>query len=242
VARARAFAAARTETTRALLLRRVDYAESDLVITLFTEQLGRISALARGARKSQRRFGGAIEPMHTLGMRLDERSGAELLTLREASIEIARRRLVGDLDRMTAAGRALGWLRRAAPARTPEPEVWRVISDLLDRLDDGADALPPRLHLGEVGLRLLLAFGWGMDFERCVRCGKSCEPDRPALLDPARGGLVCRACGGARLRLEGGVRDRLARAARGEARIDPTDVDTALAIAESALKAHAGVE
>jgi len=241
VARARAFAAARATTTRALLLRRVPYAESDLVVTLFTEEIGRVSALARGARKSQRRFGGALEPMHTLGVRLDERTFAELLTLREASIEIARRRLVGDLDRMTVAGRALGWLRRVAPARTPEPEAWRVVSELLDRLD-AADELPPRLHLGEAGLRLLMAFGWGIDFERCVRCGKACEPDRPALLDAARGGLICRACGGARLRLEGPARERLARAARGEARIAPEDADTALAIAESGLLAHAGIE
>ena len=234
--------AARAHSTSALLLRRVEYAEADLVLSLFTESLGRISALARGARKSQRRFGGALEPMHTLAVRLDERSSAELLTLREAAIESPRRYLVGDLDRMTLAGRALGWLRSAAPPRTAEPEVWKVTIDLLDRLDDASDPRPPRLHLAEAGLRLLAAFGWGMDFERCIRCGKACEPERPALLDPARGGLICRSCGGARLRLEGVLRARLARAARGEARIDAGDVDIALGIAESALKAHAGLE
>ena len=242
MARARAHMAARTHTTSALLLRRTEYGDSDLVLALFTEKLGRISALARGARKSQRRFGGALEPMHTLGARLDERSHAELLTLREATIENPRRHLVGDLDRMTLAGRALGWLRSAAPPRTPEPEVWRVVSDLLDRLDDARDARPPRVHLAEAGLRLLSAFGWNIDYERCIRCGKACEPERPALLDPARGGLICRSCGGARLRLEGVVRARLARSARGEDRIDAGDVDIALGIAESALKAHAGVE
>jgi DNA repair protein RecO (recombination protein O) len=234
--------AARSHSTSALLLRRVEYAESDLVLSLFTETLGRVSALARGARKSQRRFGGALESMHTLGVRLDERSSAELLTLREASIETPRRHLVGDLDRMTFAGRALGWLRSAAPPRTPEPEVWQVTIDLLDRLDDARDPRPPRLHLAEAGLRLLSAFGWGIDFERCIRCGKPCEPERPALLDPARGGLICRSCGGARLRLEGALRGRLARAAKGFQGMGAADVDIALGIAESALKAHAGVE
>jgi DNA repair protein RecO (recombination protein O) len=234
--------AARTHSTSALLLRRVEYADSDLVLALFSETLGRVSALARGARKSQRRFGGALEPMHTLSVRLDERGSAELLTLREASIEIPRRHLVGDLDRMTFAGRALGWLRSAAPPRTPEPEVWQVTTDLLDRLDDASDPRPPRLHLAEAGLRLLSAFGWGIDFERCIRCGKACEPERPALLDPARGGLICRSCGGARLRLDGALRARLAEAARGMKSLETDDVDVALGIAESALEAHAGLQ
>ena len=48
-----------TIRTRAIVLRLVDYRESDRIATLFTEALGRVGAIARGARKSQRRFGGA---------------------------------------------------------------------------------------------------------------------------------------------------------------------------------------
>ena len=47
-----------------------------MIVTLFTEELGKIAALARGARKSSRRFAGALEPMHTLRVTLDERPGA----------------------------------------------------------------------------------------------------------------------------------------------------------------------
>ena len=83
---------ARTQLTRALLLRRVDYAESDLVLSLFTVELGRISALARGARKSRRRFGGVLEPMHTLEVTLDERPSSELYILRETQRDIPRTR------------------------------------------------------------------------------------------------------------------------------------------------------
>ncbi|HEY5376881.1 MAG TPA: recombination protein O N-terminal domain-containing protein, partial [Polyangiaceae bacterium] len=68
----------------ALLLRRVEYGESDLVVTLLTDSIGRVSALARGARKSVKRFGGVIEPMHTLRISYDDRAGAELVVLREA--------------------------------------------------------------------------------------------------------------------------------------------------------------
>ena len=46
-------------TTPAIVLRTVDYGEADRVVTLFTREHGKLSALARGARKSVKRFGAA---------------------------------------------------------------------------------------------------------------------------------------------------------------------------------------
>ena len=240
--RGRYSGAATTHTTRALLLKRVDYGESDLVVSLFTEELGRVSALARGARKSKKRFAGSLEPLHTLTVRVDERVRADLLVLREASIARARVGLTQDLDRMEAAGRALTWLRRAAPPRTPEPHAWAVVESLLDALDVRGDR-SARLYLAEAGLGLLEAFGWGLELERCVRCGKSCPEGQAALVDPARGGLICRACGGARLRVEGPTRGRLVRTIHGHGQtLAAADEDTALELVDRALRAHMGVE
>lgn len=220
------------------MLGRVAHGESDLVLTLFTERLGRVSTIARGARRSRKRFAGALEPMHTLMVRLDERPRAELLVLNESILKTPRVRLMSDLERMQAAGRALAWVRRAAPPRTPEPEVWCALVDLLDRLD--RSDRPSELDLAETGLSLLAAFGWGLDLQRCVRCSRACEPGRPALVDAARGGLVCRACGGARLRVEGAVRERLRRAQASETDVlIASDAEIALEILESALRAHA---
>jgi DNA repair protein RecO (recombination protein O) len=221
----------------------VDYGDSDLVLTLFTESLGRMSALARGARRSQRRFGGALEPMHTLTVRIDEHAGAELGALREASIATPRRHLVSNLERMEVAGRALGWVRRASPPRTPEPAVWRALDDLLSRLDDPQVTAAPRMELAEAGLRLLGAFGFGIDLERCVSCGKPCAEGQAALLDVERGGLVCRNCGGARIRLAGPTRQRLIAAAAGESgALSPEDLDPAVELVDRAFRAHLGFE
>jgi DNA repair protein RecO (recombination protein O) len=227
--------------TRALLVRRVAYGESDLILTLLTEQVGKVSALARGARRSQRRFGGALEPMHTLRVTLEERTTSELYVLREASIEQARSGLTSSLEALDAAGRALTWLARACVAKTPEPLAWAAIADFLDALDAPSSERPPRLQLAEFGLRLLHALGWALDFEHCVRCGKTCEPGQAAFADAAQGGLVCRACGGARQRLDGPLRSRLAALMRAQHNaLLEADVDAALSLVDSALRAHVG--
>ena len=46
--------------TQALVLRVTDYGEADRIVTLLTERYGKVSALARGARSSRRRFGAAL--------------------------------------------------------------------------------------------------------------------------------------------------------------------------------------
>lgn len=227
--------------SRALLLARVDYGDADLVVTLFTEELGRVSALARGARRSKRRFAGSLEPLHTLRVTLDERPHGELLLLREAVIDVPRTRLASDLDSMQAAGKALTWLRKAAPPRTLEPAAWDATVHFLDLLDRTPERRTERLL--ELGLRLLGAFGWGLDLGRCVRCGKPCPADRTALVSPERGGLVCRACGGGPLRLSGPLRRALDLAVLGQDDVVPSaELGLALEVVERALVAHMGFE
>ena len=229
--------------TDALLLRRVEYGEADLVLTLLTRKLGKISALARGARKSSKRFGSALEPMHTLALELDERPGAELFTLLEAKLQVPRAKILSSLAAMEAAGVALSWVRRAAPPRTPEEAPYSVLITLLDRLADAANAEACGVALAEAGLSLLSAFGWGIDFERCVRCGRQALPTQSASVDPVRGGLICRSCGGARLRVSASARERMAQAAAGRtAVLTPDEAASALTLVEAALGAHAGIE
>lgn len=230
-----------THRSQALLLARVDYGDADLVVTLFTRTLGRVSALARGARRSKRRFAGSLEPLHTLHVTVDERPHGELLLLREAAIDVPRTKLAGDLDGIQAAGKALGWLRKAAPPRTLEPAAWEATVHFLDLLDRAPERQTERLL--ELGLRLLGAFGWGLDLARCVRCGKPCPTTRTALVSPERGGLICRGCGGGPLRLSGPLRHALGLAALGHDDVVPTDeLSLALEVVERALVAHMGFE
>lgn len=238
----RAGKAVRVHQTRGLLARRTPLGEGDLVLLVFTETLGTVSVLARGARRSQRRLGGALEPFHTMSLRLEERADRDLMSVTEATLSTVRANLVSDLARLEAAGRAMQWIKEAAPPRTPESDLWREVTALLDDLDAPSTAATPNEYLAAYGLRFLAALGWGLDLSRCVRCGKPCEESRIAMVDATVGGLVCRSCGGAGLRLTAKQRSGFARAAAGQTRIiEPADAANALSLVERALRAHAGV-
>jgi DNA repair protein RecO (recombination protein O) len=225
--------------TDALLVRKAPFGDADAIVTFFTEERGIVSVLARGAMKSSKRFP-SLEPMHLLHVGLDERAGAELGVLGEAAIARTRLVLTGNLARLEAAGHALRWVRRAAPPNTPEPALWAVINAFLDDLDLVGDDPPPTARLAGLGFRLLGAIGWGLDLERCVRCGRDCGGSASAFVDPAEGGLVCRACGGGRVLLRDGRRARFLASTLGDdgALRDSADVTAAIELIEATLAAH----
>jgi DNA repair protein RecO (recombination protein O) len=184
--------------------------------------------------------------LHALSVALDERPGAELYGLREASVTRPRVNMLRDLDRMSAAGQALRWVRAGSPPRTPEPEVWTELEALLARLDDPEDPLPPKTHLAASGLRLLRYLGYGLELDECVRCGRLCDPARSAFVDAAAGGLICQSDGGGQSPshhlIDATTRQRLSAAARGrDAALLPGDTATAMRLVDEALEAHAGV-
>lgn len=194
----------------ALLVRSVPYGESDLVATFFTQTDGNVGAVVRGARRSTKRFGGTLEPIHELFVRVEDR-GRELCFLKEARVERPRTGVVSSLASMEAAGRALRWVRHLCPNRTPEPRVWHELRELLDALDASREGAGVGIRLVSFGLRLLAEVGYALDFEHCARCGKPCPEGRAAFVDAAAGGLVCMNCGGARRTIGGELRGIAAR-------------------------------
>lgn len=238
----------------ALLVRSVPYGESDIIATFFTAESGKLTAIVRGARKSTKRFAGALEPIHGLMVTLEDK-GKELCVLKEARIQRPRTGIATSLEAMEAAGQALRWVRHLCPARTPEPAAWRSLEELLDVLDaecvrrssarnesesPATDATEWRRQLAIFGLRLLTDMGYALELDRCIRCGRPCPEGRSAFVDSGGGGIVCTSCGGARRTITGEVRALAARAQRGEAAL--LSWETAgeiIEIVEEAMAAHA---
>ena len=228
--------------TPAFVLGKIDYGDADLIVHLLTEKLGKVSCLARGARRSKKRYAGALEPMHTLLVSLTESSRGEFVPLRDAILLKPRLQLTTRLEKMDVAGRALRWMKRAAPPKTPEPAAFCALEGFLDELDRQDESPNVNDQLAAFGLRMLTAFGWGLQLSACVSCGRPRPAGRPALLSPDRGGIVCRACGGGPFKLTSELIAQMRQASEGDAefpRFD--DSEKVLKVVDRALSAHLGL-
>lgn len=201
---------AATQHTEALLLRSVDYGESDRVVTLLTAAHGKIALIARGARRSRRRFAGALEPFTLLEVGLVPGAGMALGTLVDAHVRRAFPRILGDLGRMGAAGAALELVREAVPEHQPDPSVYLTTAAAIEALD--AEDAEPLAVLACFHARLMALVGFAPRLDACGVCGKRPGRAQASLFDPREGHLVCRGCGGATHRLAADARERLMRA------------------------------
>src|SRR5664280_2739152 len=72
--------------SEAIVLRTYPLREADLLVTLFTRAEGKVKGIARAAKKSKRRFGGALEPLTWVRAYYEDREGQELARLDSCDI------------------------------------------------------------------------------------------------------------------------------------------------------------
>jgi DNA repair protein RecO (recombination protein O) len=179
--------------SQAVVVRKVAYGEADLVVTLLCRDLGKLSALARGARRSRRRFGAALELFTVSSVQLRAHRG-ELWTLSAAETAISFVHLARDVGALAHASYGTELVRELSAPEQPDPAVFDLLIDLYRALS-GRGARADVLRAFE--LALLDAIGLAPALEACAACGRSGASgalDRGALLDPARGGAVCASC------------------------------------------------
>ena len=181
---------------RAVVLSTVDYGEADRLVTLFTESRGKLTAFAAGARKSQRRFAGALEPCTLLRAQLVERHGS---TYRLDSVDVERsfRAVREDLSLISRALYCVELCRELTQEHQAHPPLFAALVQYLDKLDS-KQAGPTSLIAFE--LDALAHAGLMPRFDSCAVCGG--PAGERALFDPDHGGVVCHGC---RARVSKGV-------------------------------------
>ncbi|MDB4974137.1 MAG: recombination and repair protein RecO [Myxococcaceae bacterium] len=199
--------------TDALLLRATDYRDADRIVTLFTRDAGKLSAVARGARGSKRRFAGSLEPYAVIRVELDERR-ADLLGLKRAEMTRVFPNILSELLRMDVAAGALALVREAHPVRVPDEALFVAAVQYLTVVDHEGD--PQRSLLLAFALRVLSLMGIAPRLEECGRSGVHVPVGRAAYFDPTVGAVVSRRYGGGPFLLSPETRTRMVRA-QGEA-------------------------
>ena len=175
--------------TEALVLRSLRYGEADRILHLYTPNRGRISAIAKGVRKTRSRFGGRMEPFFRLHMVLYE-GRSDLLTVTSADTISGHPRLREHAAALDSAARACDAVGRLFETTDPHPGVFALLCNELALLD----ARPEQAtHANQLAfrLKLLLAAGLAPQLAACASCG---EAEHLVAFSGAAGGVVCSAC------------------------------------------------
>lgn len=173
-----------------VVLRTTPLRESDLLVVLYTDVHGRVSAVARGARRSQRRFAGTLSLLVLGRYRLGRRPRGELWGLESAEVVREWTRLASDVVAVAHASYVAELVGGLLPPEAPDPHALEVMVALWDSLAEGG---PSPGALRAVELAMLELAGHRPVIDRCAACGEL-DLETGAVFDPERGGAVCRRC------------------------------------------------
>jgi DNA repair protein RecO (recombination protein O) len=176
----------------AIILRWRAYGESDKIVTFLTRDFGKLTGIAKGARRSRRRFVNSLEPLARVEARFRQRTGASLAFLESCDLFHPP----GDLTQPSRFAYA-SYLAELTEQMTAEEQP---VPELYALLEDGLSVLATRpasgAFLRAFELRLLARAGYGPQIEQCHTCRQILPSDRPSLLDLRQGTILCAGCAG----------------------------------------------
>jgi len=226
-----------SEKLQSFVLSSLDYGDNDRIVSLFTLEHGRIKAFARGARKSRKRFGPALEPFARIEGEARIREG--LSTLQQADIVTIYPGIRADLTRIAHALYACELVDAITPEGHPLPRLYRLLASYLDRLEQEA-ACEGERRFFEINLLNILGYRPALDV--CTRCGTTFG-DSGAWLHGG-GEPVCRFCRAGGRHLSAETLTCLAGCLRtgtfGQIRFTAEALDQVADLLDEAIAAHTG--
>ena len=164
--------------------------EYDRIVGIFTEDIGRIDGIAKGARSFKNRFGGSLEPFTHCRLGLFRKRHGSLYRIESADIVNSFSQVRKDLDLILHSSSMVDVLRKITPLEDPSKPIFTLLLRSLDRISAGE-------HIDNVlffyQIQILHLSGLGLRFDGCVKCNRKVT-DFSRTISIAEGGLVCPAC------------------------------------------------
>ncbi len=178
----------------AIVLRAIEHGDHDKIVTFFTLKQGKTSLIAKGAKKSIRRFAGILELFSVLNLVWAQGRGRGLPILQEATVVRPFERIRTDIAKTAYASYWCELVYHWMEQGQKQVSVYELLEYTLDKLNAG-DLSAGTLHLA-LQLRFMVINGFRPGFEHCSTCRLPLEQCGSASVafDARRGGVLCPQC------------------------------------------------
>ncbi|MFN3345358.1 MAG: DNA repair protein RecO [Chloroherpetonaceae bacterium] len=182
--------------TDAIVLRSIDYRDQSKILTLYTKDFGRMSAIAKGARSTQSKFASALEVGSHISMVLYKKSTRDIQNISDASLKTSFFTLTESLEKLSAMHQILELVRLCTEDDEPNLKIFNLLLETLNLLNQfKANALNLVFYFQ---IKLISHLGFTPSFKECVVSGKpilstlETHAHQDLLLVPDLGGIAIR--------------------------------------------------
>ena len=180
-----------TRQMTAIVLRVSDLGESDKIVTFYSLQSGKMAGIAKGAKKSKKRFSNKLEIFSLLDVVYNERDRGGLVRIDEAELLAPFMSLRENYERYVHAVLACELIYYWSRDYDADNNIFKLLYWALQSFDKGSPAQMIQIFF-QVKLYTLL--GYRLHLSGCIKCETDAQSGMPYLFHPARHGLLCRNC------------------------------------------------
>jgi len=181
-------------STSAIVLRKVDFGDYDIIVTFFSASRGKLSAIAKSAKRSVKRFSGALELFSELNIVCESRRRKGLPVLQEAGLIHPFSSIRTDIEKTGYASYWTEMINEWMEEGQNQRDIYHLYLYVLDALDKGERTAGALSILFQ--LRFLNLSGYAPNFRECAKCRKRLEElsESRFRFDLKTGGLICGRC------------------------------------------------
>ncbi|MBN1104339.1 MAG: DNA repair protein RecO [Deltaproteobacteria bacterium] len=183
----------KTLISPAIIMRVREIGESDLLVTFFTPERGQVKGVAKGARKSRKRFTNCLATFSLVSLEFGWKKEGGLCLLHSGKLLDAYPALRSDFGTLSRASYLIELTEVLFPPGVEEPKMFELLKGSLQSLALG---IAPDLSMLLFEARALALGGYAIHTGRCCCCGRSYTGSGTAVFRPDRGGIACLRCQG----------------------------------------------
>ncbi len=177
--------------TEAIVVRSMDFSESDKIVTFFTRGFGKLRGIAKGAKKSKKRFGNSLELFSHSNLFFFEKENLGLARINNCNMIETYARIQKDIKKVACGSYFLELIDGLMGEREKNAAVFSLLADSLS-LINCQDLGTGIARIFEI--RVLSLLGYQPQLERCLVCGQMLSNKERFWFSPLRGGIVCNTC------------------------------------------------
>lgn len=182
---------AQTKETDAIVINCLEHGESDVIVTLFCQNAGRLTAIAKGAKKSKKRFVNKLELFSFLHISYQQKANRSLAFLSEADLHTSFLHIRQDLELYSIASVIREFLLIGVRENEPDLHIFRLSLWALHNL---TQQQPPTAILALFLIRFYDYVGYRPDLHTCVHCSTPVTTNNSYSFDSSIGSIVCSTC------------------------------------------------
>jgi DNA repair protein RecO (recombination protein O) len=180
-----------TYKTTGIILSSLDYGESDRILTVFTSEFGKLKGIAKGARRSRKRFANVLDPFSFSHIIFSKKERDTLVLIESCDIINHHPGIRENLDKTLFSSYLLELTDKFAQEGKKDIGLFQLLQHFLAVLDTENH---PEEFIRFFEIRLLKLSGYEPVLDRCMLCKKPVSHAEVYRFIPSKGGIGCTTC------------------------------------------------